>query len=248
MRSFSFSLSCNLPFIPFTLTSPHKTQSAMLFSSPLRAAALLLLGLSAQVRAMTDDMINSQVRLAYVGSTAMRVSWNTFTQQHCPTVYYGRSPFEMWYLATSSVSVTYNTSLTYNNHVTITGLQPDTTYYYLPSHMLQDNATYPPYTFRTSRVPGDGTPYSVAVVVDMGTMGPKGLTTSAGQTVSPKNILRPGEKNTIQSLEAASCDYDFLLQRKSFASAAVIAAAPQSIDRVLTTHLQRVISLTPTPG
>ncbi len=180
---------------------------------PSRAGAALL-ALSAQVTAMLDDMINSQVRLAYVGNTGMRVSWNTFTEQRRPTVYYGTCPGILLHTASSTISVTYNTSLTYNNHVTILGLRPDTTYYYLPSHMLDDNSTNPPYSFRTSRVPGDGTSYSVAVVVDMGTMGPKGLTTSAGQTVSPSNILLPGENNTIQSLEATRNDYDFLLHRK----------------------------------
>jgi hypothetical protein len=165
------------------------------------------------VDAMTNDMINSQVRIAYVEDTGMRVSWSTFDQQNEPTVYYGTSPSHLNHKATSSVSVTYNTSSVWANHVTISGLTPDTVYYYLPSHLLQDNTTHAPYQFRTSRTPGDQTPYAIAVMIDMGTMGPKGLTTSAGQTVSPNNILKPGENNTMQSMEAVSGDIDFMLQR-----------------------------------
>lgn len=173
-----------------------------------------LLALMAQIQAMTNDMINSQVRIAYLGDTGMRVSWNTFSKQSNPTVHYGRSPGGLCHRASSDVSVTYNTSLTYNNHVNLTGLRPDTVYYYMPSHLLDDNTTHAPYSFRTSRRAGDGTPYSVAVIIDIGTMGPKGLTTSGGQTVSPNNILKPGDNNTIQSLEAVVNDFDFVLHRE----------------------------------
>lgn len=177
-------------------------------------ATMPFLALVAQVQSMTNDTINSQVRIAYLKDTGMRVSWNTFHQERNPTVHYGLAPNILCERASSNVSVTYNTSLTYNNHVTITGLQPDTVYYYLPSHLLRDNSTTPPFSFRTSRSAGDGQPYSAAVIIDMGTMGPKGLTTSAGQTVSPNNILKPGDNNTIQSLEAVIDEFDFILHRE----------------------------------
>jgi hypothetical protein len=83
---------------------------------------------------------------------------------------------------------------------------------------LKDNTTTLPYTFRTSRPAGDGTPYSVAVVVDLGTMGSQGLTTSAGKGVSSNNILAKGENNTIQSLASALDSFEFLWHRKSFGS------------------------------
>ncbi len=185
----------------------------MRFLEACRAAAILALW-PLQASAHNADMVNSQVRLAYHGDTGMVVSWNTFQKLSRPTVYYGLNPFLLTKTASSDVSVTYETSLTYNNHVTLTGLKPDTVYYYLPSHLLQDNATHPPYKFRTSRSVGDGTPYSAAVIIDMGTMGPRGLTTSAGQSVSPNNILKPGEQNTVQSLEKALGDYDFMLHRE----------------------------------
>ncbi|KAH8808894.1 Metallo-dependent phosphatase-like protein [Xylogone sp. PMI_703] len=152
--------------------------------------------------------INSQTRLAYAGSTGMTVSWNTFEQVSEPTVKYGLSPDALIHTATSNVSVTYPTSLTYNNHVKITGLEPDTLYYYLPTTLLQPPTA--PYSFRTSRPAGDHTPYTMAVVVDMGTMGSEGLYTSAGKGVSPNNVLAPGERNTIESLTLALDEFDFL--------------------------------------
>jgi len=179
------------------------------------AAVALLIGTS---EAATNATINSQVRLAYAGDTGMFVSWNTFVKLDNPTVQYGLNPKSMNQSASSNVSITYPTSLTYNNHVKITGLTPDTTYYYVPVGLLKDNTTTLPYTFRTSRPAGDGTPYSVAVVVDLGTMGSQGLTTSAGKGVSSNNILAKGENNTIQSLASALDSFEFLWHRKSFGS------------------------------
>ncbi|OAA61350.1 metallo-phosphoesterase [Cordyceps fumosorosea ARSEF 2679] len=188
-------------------------------NSLTRILTIVSLALLSPVLARRHEVLNSQVRLAYVGDTAMRVSWNTFRQLKKPTVHYGTEPDKLHHRASSHESVTYDTSLTYNNHVTIDGLEPDTQYYYLPGHLLRDNATTPPYTFRTSRPAGDMTPYSAAVIIDMGTMGPRGLTTSAGQTVSPNNILKPGEQNTVQSLENALDTYDLLLHPGDYAYA-----------------------------
>jgi hypothetical protein len=143
----------------------------------------------------------------------MVVSWNTFQKIARPKVHYGLSPYSLRYLAESNVSVTYNTSLTYNNHVPLMNLEPDTLYYYLPEPLLKDNSTTTPYSFRTSRLPGDGTPYSVAVTIDMGTMGPDGLSTTAGAGVSPNNVLGPHDNNTVQSLIAVVDSYDFVWQR-----------------------------------
>ena len=177
----------------------------------------LVAGLSLVIPSLaaTNATINSQVRLAYAGDTGMYVSWNTFTKISNPTVNYGLTAGALTESASSNVSVTYPTSLTYNNHVKITGLKPDTTYYYVPVGLLKDNTTTLPYKFRTSRPAGDGTPYSVAVVVDMGTMGPQGLTTSAGKGVAATNLLGPKDKNTIQSLTSALDSYEFLWHRKT---------------------------------
>ncbi|KAH8691669.1 Metallo-dependent phosphatase-like protein [Talaromyces proteolyticus] len=145
-----------------------------------------------------------QMRLAYAGDQGMMVSWNTFSKLDTPSVRYGRHPNKLDKSAHSDISVTYPTSTTYNNHVKITGLKPDTLYYYQP---FGSNATTP-YTFKTSRPIGDETPYSVAVVVDMGLMGKDGLSTSVGKGAA--NPLGPGDKNTQQSLQAQGADTDFL--------------------------------------
>ena len=146
-----------------------------------------------------------QIRLSYQGPTAMMVSWNTFAQLHRPTVYYGLEPFFLYQVATSSDSSTYPTSLTYNNHVNLTHLWPDTTYYYLPAG---SNSTVP-YSFRTAKVAGDPTPFSVAVVVDMGTFGPLGLSTTTG--VGAANPLQPGAHTTIQDISQQLHTFDFVL-------------------------------------
>ena len=166
--------------------------------------ANLLLAASSLASAASDDTIPMQVRLAYAGQTGMVVSWNTYSQLERPTVYYGTIPDDLRYFAYSDVSVTYPTSTTYNNHVNITGLQPDTLYYYLPQDLSSE-----PYTFRTARAAGDMTPYSIAVVADLGTMGPDGLTTYVGNGAA--NPLAPGEKNTIQSLADTKHGWEFLL-------------------------------------
>ena len=152
----------------------------------------------------TNGTTPMQLRLAYAGDTAMMVSWNTYDKLKKPTVKYGLSAESLHHTASSSISVTYATSSTYNNHVKITGLKPDTEYFYQPEF---SNVTKP-YTFRTSRPAGNGKPYSVAVVVDLGTMGNDGLTTHVGKGAD--NPLKLGETNTIESLAEHKSSYDFL--------------------------------------
>lgn len=133
------------------------------------AAAGLTAGLAAGawVEPRSLDTNPMQLHLAYAGPTGMMVSWNTFSKLNMPQVNYGLAPNALDSVAMSNVSVTYQTSTTYNNHVKITGLQPDTVYYFQPQFSNVTNA----YSFRTSRVAGDQTPMTVAVVVDLGTMG-----------------------------------------------------------------------------
>jgi hypothetical protein len=174
-----------------------------------------LIALAAPTNALNYNVsLNSQLRLAYAGPHGMMVSWNTYEQIQQPTVKYGLSPQDLNWIAASDVSVTYNTSLTYNNHVQLTGLHEDTIYYYMPTTLMAVDKNNGPYSFKTPRKAGDKTPYSIAVVVDMGTFGPEGLGTTAGATVSPNNILKPGEINTIQSITSALDDIDFLMHRR----------------------------------
>lgn len=174
-------------------------------AASLTLAAVLLSSGSAAC----DDIIPMQVRLAYAGPKGMVVSWNTFSQLERPIVHYGRFPDALIHEASSDTSVTYPTSTTYNNHVTLEDLEEDTLYYYLPEH----SNTTEPYTFRTSRRAGDKTPFTMAVVVDMGLMGPDGLSTSVGKGAA--NPLGPNDTNTIQSLEQNLGGIDFIWHRMS---------------------------------
>lgn len=144
-----------------------------------------------------------QMRLAYAGATGMMVSWNTFNKSLSPTVKYGVSANELSQQVSVGESVTYPTSLTYNNHVRLTGLTPDTVYYY---QLPDDDKVY---QFRTARVPGDGTPFVAAAVVDLGLIGPDGLSETSA------NALAPGETSTVDSLAGQVSNFDLLLHRES---------------------------------
>ncbi|KAK9490467.1 Metallo-dependent phosphatase-like protein [Lipomyces doorenjongii] len=148
-----------------------------------------------------EDTAPFQIRLAYAGDSGMAVSWNTKQKLANPTVYFSRNGI-LNRFARSDISATYPTSSTYNNHVVITGLKSDTTYYYMPEC---GNQTY---TFKTARRAGSSTEFSFAMVGDMGTFGPDGLSTTVGKGAS--NPLKPGEKTTIESLMTLKDSYDFV--------------------------------------
>jgi acid phosphatase type 7 len=148
--------------------------------------------------------VESQLRML-----GMSVSWNTNSKLAKPTVFYGTDKTALIDVATSDHSVTYATSTTYNNKVKLYGLLPNTQYYYVP---MCGDATKP-LTFTTARTPGDKTPFSFAMVGDMGTFGPDGLSTTTGNGVL--NPLGPGDLTTIQSLQNAFSTYDFIWHGKS---------------------------------
>lgn len=148
-----------------------------------------------------------QIRLAYSKDSGMHVSWNTVVKLEQPTVYYGTSPHHLRKKASSRTSVTYKTSTTYNNHVQLSGLKADTEYFYKPEGADEV------FSFKTSRAAGNATPFTVAVVVDLGVMGADGLTTRVGNGAA--NPLKPGQHNTIQSLEESLPAFDFLWHRKN---------------------------------
>lgn len=143
-----------------------------------------------------------QIRLAYAGTNGMSVSWNTNQQLSKPTVNFGNRPFSLHRSASSESSITYPSSSTFNNHVTLTGLEPDTKYYYVP---LCGSETY---SFTTAREAGDSRPYKFAMVGDMGTMGPLGLSTTVGKGAA--NPLAPGAQTSIQSLNELKSTFDFV--------------------------------------
>lgn len=171
-------------------------------------SSIVLAGLAGLAWATNDSLTPMQIHLAYAGPNGMHVSWNTYSQLSNPTVVYGLVPWFLNQRASSNVSVTYNTSTTYNNHVKLEGLLPDTQYFYQPQHSNVST----PFTFRTSRLAGDPRPFNVALAVDLGTMGADGLTTYVGKGAS--NPLAPGERNTIQALQDTDSQFDFLWHRK----------------------------------
>ncbi|KAK9465234.1 Metallo-dependent phosphatase-like protein [Lipomyces arxii] len=145
-----------------------------------------------------------QHHVAYAGVNGMTVSWHTYAEIDDPTVFYGT---DIWNLSNTAVgeSVTFATSQTWANHVKLTGLEPDTTYYYFVSNTNCGNCSeLHPYTFTTARNAGDMTPYTIAVVIDLGVMGEDGLSTTS---LGP---IAPGETTTIQSLARYIDGYDFL--------------------------------------
>lgn len=175
----------------------------MLFS----LSELAVLALATTAYANKGDSCNKntqpkQIRLAYAGDHEMSVSWNTNQQLQQPTVNFGKSYNHLQRSASSKTSITYQTSSTYNNHVTITGLAPDTKYYYQP---LCGNEIY---SFTTPRKIGSKDPYKFAMIGDMGTMGPDGLSTTVGTGAS--NPLAPGDKTTIESLNSLKSSFDFV--------------------------------------
>jgi hypothetical protein len=172
--------------------------------SSLKAAATVVALASTTTLAQkapncNDNTNPSQIRLAYAGHGGMAVSWNTKQKLSNPTVYFGREISKLNRFASSDISTTYLTSTTYNNHVTLQGLEPDTTYYYMPQ--CGDQA----YSFTTALGAGSGKEFSFAMVGDLGTMGPLGLSnTSAGAH------LNTGEPTTIDSLQSDKSNYEFV--------------------------------------
>jgi hypothetical protein len=173
----------------------------------LRDLALVALATAAQAHnergsACNENTYPRQIRVAYAGTNGMAVSWNTKQKLSRPTVNFGYEHGWLSRSASSDISITYPTSSTWNNHVTINGLTPNTKYHYLPEC---GNETY---SFTTARAVGHGEPYKFAMVGDMGTMGKDGLSTTVGK--GGANPLAPGDKNTIQSLTAQKPEFDFV--------------------------------------
>ncbi|KIN08412.1 hypothetical protein OIDMADRAFT_187792 [Oidiodendron maius Zn] len=175
----------------------------MLFSlNELAFLALATTACAHQGDSCNEKTAPTQIRLAYAGTNGMSVSWNTNQQLQRPTVTFGSSEHRLSRSASSETSITYESSSTWNNHVTLTDLAPDTKYFYMP---MCGNQTY---SFTTARKVGSPEPYKFAMVGDMGTFGPDGLSTTVGKGAA--NPLQPGAMTTIQSLNSLKSSYDFI--------------------------------------
>ena len=174
------------------------------------------------VRVPEDSFEPVQIRHAYAGPTGMQLSWNTFSQLPAlPTVQYGFTSDFLPFVSSSKngQSVTYPTSLTFNNHVRLTNLFPNTKYFWRPAFSNESSI----FSFTTPREKGDQTPFTMAVVVDLGLIGPDGLSTTVGTGAA--NPLLPGEINTIQSLQQYN-DFDFLWHREFLTSFNTLPSFP----------------------
>lgn len=146
----------------------------------------------------------TQHRIAFAGDDGMAVSWNTYEQLTNPTVWFGTSPNSLTQTAASNISQTYQSSTTWSNHVKLSGLAQNTTYYYKVSN--SDNSQV--YKFTTAPKKHDPNPFTFAIVIDMGTMGPLGLSNTTG--TGSGGALLPGERNTIDALKANMDEYKFI--------------------------------------
>lgn len=142
----------------------------------------------------------------------MSVGWNTYSQLTNPCVQYGTSASNLASQACSKSSVTYGTSRTWSNAVTITGLQPATTYYY---KIVSTNSTVD--HFLSPRVAGDKTPFNMDVVVDLGVYGADGFTTTKRDTIP--SIQPALQHSTIGNLANTIDDYEFVIHPGDFAYA-----------------------------
>lgn len=172
-----------------------------LFFAPILAAFASFAFAQSSTTNASSSITPSQAHLAYHGTNGMTVSWSTHAQLAKPTVKYGLLPWLLIFEATSTESVTYNTSTIYLNHVIVSNLLPDTTYYY----SLSNSNTV--YNFKTAMIAGDPRPYTAAVVVDMGAFGPLGLST----TNPTSDALKPGEITTPNRLKMDMNLYDHIL-------------------------------------
>lgn len=109
--------------------------------------------------------------------SAISIGWNTYEKLTQPCVQYGTVSSSLTNKTCSTSSVTYPTSRTYSNAVTLTGLTPATTYYY---KIVSTNSSIE--HFFSPRVPGDKTAFTMSVVIDLGVYGADGYTIEMDQT------------------------------------------------------------------
>ena len=154
--------------------------------------------------------------LILIRSPAISVGWNTYEALSKPCVQYGTSSNALTSEACSADSATYPTSRTYSNSVTLTGLQPATTYYY---QIVSTNSSIE--HFVSPRMAGDKTPFAISVVIDLGVYGADGFTIQMDQTKRDTiTTIEPSlNHTTISRLATNINDYEFVIHPGDFAYA-----------------------------
>ena len=169
---------------------------------------------------LRTDITWYRIELGHTGIltllSAVSIGWNTYEQLSQPCVQYGLSSSDLTSEACSSVSVTYPTSRTWSNSVTLTGLNPATTYYY---KIVSTNSSVE--HFFSPRVAGDKTPFTMNAVIDLGVYGADGYTIEMDQskrdtipTVDPSL-----NHTTIGRLADTVNDYELIVHPGDFAYA-----------------------------
>ncbi|KND87689.1 Acid phosphatase [Tolypocladium ophioglossoides CBS 100239] len=150
-----------------------------------------------------------QQRIAIHGPNDVSIGWNTYKQLSQPCVQYGTSDDALLSQACSSSSVTYPTSRTWSNSVTLKELKPATTYYY---KIVSTNSSVD--HFMSPRTAGDTTPFAMDVVVDLGVYGRDGYTTDKRDTIP---TIQPAlNHSTIGRLADTVDDYEFVIHPERF--------------------------------
>ncbi|KAF1952426.1 Metallo-dependent phosphatase [Byssothecium circinans] len=149
-----------------------------------------------------------QQRLAVKGQNAVSVGWNTYQKLDQACVQYGTSSNALNSQTCSTSSITYPTSRTYSNTVTLTGLTPATTYFY---KIVSTNSSVE--HFLSPRVPGDKTPFAMNAVIDMGVYGADGYTIEGDNTKRDTipQVDPSLNHTTIHRLAQTVDDYEFVI-------------------------------------
>ena len=136
------------------------------------------------------------------------VAWNTYQQLTQACVQYGTAANALSNQACSSSSITYPTSRTWANVVTLGGLTPATKYYY---RIVSSNSTAD--QFLSPRVAGDKTPFQMNAVIDLGVYGRDGFTID--MDMSKRDVIpsiSPSlNHTTIGRLAQTINDYEFIV-------------------------------------
>ncbi|KAI1337957.1 Metallo-dependent phosphatase-like protein [Xylariaceae sp. FL0016] len=157
-----------------------------------------------------------QQRIAVDGPNSVSVAWNTYKKLVRPCVEYGTSKLALNSQACSTSSLTYPTSRTWANEVSLPNLTPATTYYY---RIVSTNSSVD--HFFSPRVAGDQTPFTMNAVIDMGVYGVDGYTIKMDQTKRDTipSIDPSLSHTTIGRLATTVDDYELIVHPGDFAYA-----------------------------
>lgn len=159
-----------------------------------------------------DKSTPVQQRVSFQGPSAVSIAWNTYQQTKQPCVKYGTNKKSLTKPACSSTSITYPSSRTWSNRVTITGLSPAQAYYY---QVVSTNSTVG--HFMSPRTPGDKTRFSMVTLADLGIYGQDGYTTKKREEIPQ---VQPAlNHTTIGALAKSVNNYEFLIHPGDFAYA-----------------------------